>query len=99
MEALVGAVGVCFILRGIFTFLGKGIPKNVIEKVQDPKKIRGWYQGTGSVHILWGVCAILIWCMKQFPDYSLQALAVIAVCAVSSVIISWATAKKYGMKR
>ncbi|WP_304966950.1 hypothetical protein [Paramuribaculum intestinale] len=79
MEAFIGAVGVCFILRGIFTFVGRGLPKNVIEKMQDPKIIRGWYQGTGIVHILWGACAILIWYMNQFPKYSFYALAAMPI--------------------
>ena len=99
MEVLAGAVGVCFILRGMFTFLGKGIPKKVVEKIQDTKRIKGWYQGTGAVHILWGVCAILIWYIKLFPEYSLYALTAIIICSLFSIAVAWVTAKRYGMKR
>lgn len=99
MEALAGAVGVCFILRGIFTFLGRGLPKNVVERMRDPERIKGWCRGTGIVHILWGICAVLIWYMERFPDNSLYALAVIALCAIFSIAVSLATAKKYGIKK
>lgn len=94
MEALVGAFGICFILRGVFTFLGRGIPENVIKKMQDPERIKGWHRGMGAVHILWGVCAVLIWCMNQFPDYSLYTLVFVVICAVLSIGVSWVTLKK-----
>lgn len=99
MVALLWAFGVCFVLRGIFTFLGRSIPKNVIEKLQEPEKIKGWCQGTGIVHILWGGCSILIWCTDTFSEYTLYLLAGVIICAVSSIIIALRTTKRYTNKK
>ena len=34
MLALLGAFGICFILRGAFMFAGRGIPKGVLERLR-----------------------------------------------------------------
>ncbi|MCU6746112.1 MULTISPECIES: hypothetical protein [Lachnospiraceae] len=95
MLALLGAFGICFILRGAFMFAGRGIPKGVLERLSDKEQLRGWYRGTGSVHILWGVCAVLLWCANTFSAISIYALIAVVICAVSSIIISCKTTYTY----
>lgn len=91
MLALLGAFGICFILRGAFMFAGRGIPKGVLARLRDKEQLRGWCKGIGCVHILWGICAVLLWCADSFPAISIYALAAIIICAVASIIISCKT--------
>ena len=98
MLALLCAFGICFILRGAFMFTGRTVPKGVISKLQDKEKLKGWCRGTGTVHILWGIYAVMLWCANTFIPYALYALAVVAVSGVLSIIISLRTTFKYTNK-
>lgn len=96
MTALLCAFGVCFIFKGLFMFTGRMVPKNVILRLQnDREQLKGWCQGTGTVHILWGLCAVLIWCAGKFSDYTLYIIIVVIICAIVSMIISFWTACKF----
>lgn len=98
MFELLCAFGVCFIFRGAFIYGGRTVPKNVIAKLQDKDKLRGWCRGTGFVHMLWGVCAVMIWCANTFIPYALYAFAVLIICALASIIISLYTTWRYTNK-
>lgn len=99
MTALLCAFGVCFVLRGVFMFTGRTVPKSVVLKLKDNKdKLKGWCQGTGTVHILWGVCAILIWCANTFVDYALYIMVAVIICVIGSILVSLWTTYKFSNK-
>ena len=95
MAAMLCAFGVCFILKGIFMCMGRMVPKNVILRLQDDRRqLKGWCQGTGAVHILWGICAVLI-CADRFSHYALCLMIAVITCALVSMVISFWTAVKF----
>ena len=96
MAALLCAFGVCFILKGLFMCAGRMVPKNVILRLQDNRRqLKGWCQGTGTVHILWGICAVLIWCADRFTHYALYIMIAVIACAVISMVISLWTSYRF----
>ncbi|KMZ55154.1 hypothetical protein [Dorea sp. D27] len=96
MAALLCAFGVCFVFKGLFMFVGRMVPRNVMLRLQDnEEQLKGWCHGTGTVHILWGICAVLIWCADRYSQYALNIMAAVITCAVISIMISFWTTYRY----
>ena len=99
MIDLLLAIGVPFILRGVLFIVEYGVPKGVIKKLSyDKSKLKGWCQGTGIVHVLWGCCAIFIWLAQKFTRWNFQFLCNAVILAATSIAVSYITTKKYSNK-
>lgn len=99
MLTLLAAFGVVFVLRGMLMFTGRTVPKGVIARLQyDREKLKGWCRGTGLVHVLWGLCAILIWAADRFEAYALYLMISMIMVTVASIITSIVTTVKYSNK-
>ena len=98
MLVLLCAFGICFILRGAFMVAGRVVPKGVLKQLTDREQLRGWCRGTGTVHILWGTCAVLLWCARTFPDFAVYTSVAFIACIAASIVISLRTTYKYSNK-
>ena len=100
MFDLLLAFGVAFILRGIMFICGRTVPNGVIERLSyDKEKLKGWCQGTGIVHCLWGSCMLFIWLAQKYTRWNFQFLCNAVIVAITSMIVSYITTKKYGNKK
>ena len=75
--------GVYFIFKGILLINGRTVPRGVRERIQDDYTLRGWCYGTGVVHVLWGLCAVMLW----------------AANGIASLIMMVRTTRQYSNKR
>ena len=91
--------GVYFIFKGILLINGRTVPRGVRERIQDDYTLRGWCYGTGVVHVLWGLCAVMLWAANVFVPYALYALAIFLACGIASIIMMVRTTRQYSNKR
>jgi len=82
-------------MKGFMLRAGKTVPKGITEKLQDTNKINGWCKGTGTVHVLWGICFLMLWCANEYVAYALYSLGCFAVCGIISIIMIIQTTRKY----
>ena len=91
--------GVYFIFKGILLINGRTVPRGVRERIQDDYTLRGWCYGTGVVHVLWGLCAVMLWAANVFVPYALDALAIFLASGIASIIMMVRTTRQYSNKR
>ena len=91
--------GVYFIFKGILLINGRTVPRGVRERIQDDYTLRGWCYGTGVVHVLWGLCAVMLWAANVFVPYALYALAICLASGIASIIMRGRTTRQYSNKR
>ncbi len=91
--------GVYFIFKGILLINGRTVPRGVRERIQDDYTLRGWCYGTGVVHVLWGLCAVMLWAANVFVPYALYALAIFLASGIASIIMMVRTTRQYSNKR
>lgn len=91
MLNLLLVLGAAFLIKGILFCLGRTLPKNALEKIKDPVKLKSWYRGTGTVQILWGVSCLLLWAANQWIPYALYLLGTAVLCVLVSMVLSLRT--------
>ena len=91
--------GVYFIFKGILLINGRTVPRGVRERIQDDYTLRGWCYGTGVVHVLWGLCAVMLWAANVFVPYALYALSIFLASGIASIIMMVRTTRQYSNKR